>query len=193
MSRKVADLQEFWRGQKRIILLDQNLLACSEKMELLEQLVDSHAQVEFNGGMDVRLLDEEILSALEKIKVKDYHFAWDDPRENLEEQFRLFRDAGLTAAGQCKVYVLTNYWSTMKEDLFRIYTLRNLGFMPFVMIYDKQKFVDSKGRWLPEVDLRYSEKQLRDFKICQHMQRWCGRINIIKSCPVPRKILVDGR
>ena len=93
MSRKVADLQEFWRGQKRIILLDQNLLACSEKMELLEQLVDSHAQVEFNGGMDVRLLDEEILSALEKIKVKDYHFAWDDPRENLEEQFRLFRDA----------------------------------------------------------------------------------------------------
>ena len=210
VSRKVADLQEFWRGQKRIILLDQNLLACSEKMELLEQLVDSHAQVEFNGGMDVRLLDEEILSALEKIKVKDYHFAWDDPRENLEEQFRLFRDAGLTAAGQCKVYVLTNYWSTMKEDLFRIYTLRNLGFMPFVMIYDKQKFVDSKGRWLPDVDLRYSEKQLRDFKICQHMQRWCGRINIIKSCPdfekyepyrrwmekgcpVPRKILVDGR
>ena len=133
--------------------------------------------------MDVRLLDEEILSALEKIKVKDYHFAWDDPRENLEEQFRLFRDAGLTAAGQCKVYVLTNYWSTMKEDLFRIYTLRNLGFMPFVMIYDKHKFVDSKGRWLPDVDLRYSEKQLRDFKICQHMQRWCGRINIIKSCP----------
>ncbi len=81
------------------------------------------------------------------------------------------------------MYVLTNYWSTMKEDLFRIYTLRNLGFMPFVMIYDKQKFVDSKGRWLPDVDLRYSEKQLRDFKICQHMQRWCGRINIIKSCP----------
>lgn len=113
VSRKVADLKEFWRGQKRIVLWDQNLLACNERMELLEQLAGSHAQVEFNGGMDVRFLNEEVLFALGKIKVKDYHFAWDDPWENLQEQFRLFRDAGLTAAGQCSVYVLTNYWSTM--------------------------------------------------------------------------------
>ena len=121
MSRKVADLQEFWRGQKRIILLDQNLLACSEKMELLEQLVDSHAQVEFNGGMDVRLLDEEILSALEKIKVKDYHFAWDDPRENLEEQFRLFRDAGLT--GGLNFDAKNRRPSNTYEDMFKAYIL----------------------------------------------------------------------
>lgn len=28
ISRKVADLSEFWRGQKNIVLCDPNILAC---------------------------------------------------------------------------------------------------------------------------------------------------------------------
>ena len=81
------------------------------------------------------------------------------------------------------MYVLTNYWSSIEEDLFRIATLRELGFFPFVMIYDKQRFVDSRGRWLPHVAEQFAEKELRHFKICQHMQRWCGQIQIFNSCP----------
>lgn len=183
VSRKVADLSEFWHGQGNIILLDQNILACREKMELLRQLADSRALVEFNGGMDIRFLNETIIGALRNIRVKNYHFAWDDPREQLQEKFRLFRDSGLRVSGHCRVYVLTNYWSSMEENLFRIYTLLELGFMPFVMIYDKQKFVDGRGRWLPGVAERFSEQQLRDFKTCQHMQRWCGRGWIVNQCP----------
>ena len=38
-SRKVADLKEFWNGQKNIVLLDQNILACKDHMELLDQLI----------------------------------------------------------------------------------------------------------------------------------------------------------
>ena len=37
-ARKVADLSEWWRGQKNIKLLDPNLLACREHMDLLGQL-----------------------------------------------------------------------------------------------------------------------------------------------------------
>ena len=51
ISRKAADLAEFWHGQRKILLLDQNLLACKERMELLGQLAASGAEVEFNGGM----------------------------------------------------------------------------------------------------------------------------------------------
>lgn len=46
-SRKVADLSEWWRGQKEIKLLDPNLLACPEHMDLLGQLSDSGAWVDF--------------------------------------------------------------------------------------------------------------------------------------------------
>lgn len=183
VSKKVADLSEFWNGQKKIMLLDQNILACKDHLELLEQLSVSGAEVEFNGGLDIRFLNEEMISCFRKIRVRNYHFAWDDPREALEDKLRLFQKSGLKAHGQCGVYVLTNYWSSMEENLYRIQTLLNLGFVPFVMIYDKQKFVDAHGRWLPDVAERYSEQQMRDFKICQHMQRWCGRVNIIRRCP----------
>ena len=55
-SKKVSDLTEFWNGQKNICLLDQNILAClDERIDLLHQLSDSGATVEFNGGMDVRI------------------------------------------------------------------------------------------------------------------------------------------
>lgn len=183
VSRKAADLSEFWSGQGNIILLDQNILACKERMELLCQLADSGALVEFNGGMDIRFLNEPVIEALKKIRVKNYHFAWDDPREKLQEKFRVFQGSGLKVSDHCRVYVLTNYWSSTEEDLFRIHILLELGFLPFVMVYDKQKFVDNRGRWLPGVAERFNEQQLQHFKTCQHMQRWCGRGWIIKSCP----------
>ena len=40
-SVKVADLDEFWCGQKNIKLLDPNLLACKDRMDLIEQLIES--------------------------------------------------------------------------------------------------------------------------------------------------------
>ena len=42
-SVKVADLSEWWRGQKNIVLMDPNTLACPEHLELLGQLADSGA------------------------------------------------------------------------------------------------------------------------------------------------------
>jgi len=180
---KVADLSEFWTGQKKIVLLDQNILACKDRMDLLYQLEESKAEVEFNGGMDARFMNEAIIEELRKIKVKDYHFAWDDPREDLEHKFRLIKESGLKNPNQVGVYVLTNFWSSLEEDLHRIYTLRSMGYMPFVMIYDKQKYVDARGRWLPDVASKYSVEQLIHFKTVQHMQRWCGNRKLIKVSP----------
>lgn len=36
------------------------------------------------------------------------------------------------------VYVLVNFNTTIEQDLERIYTLRDLGYWPYVMIYNKQ-------------------------------------------------------
>ena len=183
ISQKVADLSEFWQGQKDIVLLDQNILACKDRLELLQQLIDSGATVEFNGGMDARYMTPEIIEMVRKIKVKDYHFAWDDPREDLLQRFTDIKNSAIKNPNQIGVYVLTNYWSSITADLYRVYCLRNMGFMPFIMIYNKQKFVDSRGRWLPGVYLKYATSQLQHFKTCQHMQRWAGNRKIIKSCP----------
>jgi len=178
---KVADLKEFWKGQKVVSLLDQNLLACKDKYELLKQMADSKVSFLFDGGLDVRFMTKELTKALKQVKVKEYHFAWDDPKEDLESKFKLFRDEKVANTGQVGVYVLVNYWSTIEEDLHRIYVLRSMGYMPYVMIYDKQKYVDSRGKWLKGIDV--DEETLRHFKTCQHMQRWANNRALIKSVP----------
>lgn len=80
-SRKVANLSEFWKGQKYINLCDPNILACPEHPDLLDELADSKAYVDFNQGLDARLLTVDICERLEKIKVKKIRFAWDMEKE----------------------------------------------------------------------------------------------------------------
>lgn len=181
ISMKVADLSEFWNGQKEIKLLDQNILACKDRLDLLDQLQDSGAWVEFNGGMDIRFVNSEIAERLSKLKVKIHHFAWDNPKERLEKQFDFVRPFLPQADQNIKVYVLVNYWSTIPEDLHRIYFLRDHGYQPYVMIYDKQKFVNSRGRWLPGVMDRTTLEQRVHFKYCQHLQRWCNSLQIFRT------------
>ena len=184
VSRKVADLSEFWRGQEKIVLLDQNLLACKDRMELLTQLSRSNAKVEFNGGLDIRYLNIKVAFALRRVKFSTMlHLAWDDPKEDLYDKFVMFKEKKIHPLCHTSVYVLVNFWSSFEDDMRRIKALSGLGYVPFVMIYDKQKFVDDRGRWLPGVAEKYSEEDLRHFKRCQHLQRWCNNRYVFKSTP----------
>lgn len=69
-SRKVADLREFWNGQKNIVLCDPNILACQDHMELLEQLKESKARVDFNQGLDIRLVNSENIKLIKEVNLK---------------------------------------------------------------------------------------------------------------------------
>lgn len=89
-SVKVADLSEFWQGQKYIKLLDPNLLACKGKFALLDQLVKSKAYVDFTQGLDIRLMDEMTAKYINAIKIKQIHFAWDNPNDDLRKYFEAY-------------------------------------------------------------------------------------------------------
>ena len=140
-SVKVADLDEFWRGQKNIVLCDPNILACKDRMELLQQLIESQAYIDINQGLDARMLDEDVCSMLECIKMRDIHFAWDrwQDKDMILQKLELFMRTGIVTRHGHKgiVYTLVNFDTTIDQDLERIYTLRDMGYMPYVMIYDK--------------------------------------------------------
>lgn len=167
-SYKVADLGEFWRGQKHIELLDPNLLACKDRMELLDQLIDSRAIVNFNQGLDIRLTNEEIVHKLGEMRVKRIHFAWDNPKDDLTHYFKQFSEAYKRKSSSTKaVYVLTNFNSTMDENLYRIYTLRDLGYDPYVMVYDKPhapKEIKQLQRWVNNKFIFRSCEKFEDYK-----------------------------
>ena len=161
-SQKVADLSEFWSGQKIIKLLDPNLLACPDHLDLLEQLADSGAWVDFTQGLDVRLVTQENVDVINRCRTKMLHFAWDNPKDDLAGTFAKVGELlRIKDRRRREVYVLTNYGSTLDEDLYRIYTLRGLGFDPYVMIYDKPN----------------ATKEIRD------LQRWCNNRIIFGAEP----------
>ena len=142
-SRKVADLSEFWRGQKNIVLLDPNITACREWQGLFQQLIDSKAWVDFSQGLDIRVMTDDKVEMLKHMKIKQVHFAWDNysDRDKIIPQFRAFKEITGWDKRKMGVYVLTNYNSTHEEDLERIYTLRDMGYWPYVMVYDKNKLL----------------------------------------------------
>lgn len=146
-STKVADLKEFWNGQKEIILSDPNILACKDHMELLEQLATSGAAVEFNQGLDIKLITEANLEVIKRINLKSVHFAFDNYSEKdlIEPKLKRFQQETGFARDKVSCYVLTNFETRtagirtdIEHALYRMYFLKQLNFQPYVMIYDKE-------------------------------------------------------
>lgn len=155
-SYKVADLSEFWNGQKNLVLCDPNILAYPGHIDLLQQLIDSKAKVNFNQGLDIRLVTDKNIEYLKKIKLQSIHFAFDrwQDKDVIEPKLRQFAEkTGFNKSkGQVMVYILCNFDTTLEQDLYRIQLCRELKFSPYPMIYDKE-----------HCD-----------KIYKHLQRWCN-------------------
>nr|DAG65627.1 MAG TPA: Putative apramycin biosynthetic oxidoreductase 4 SAM, FeS-cluster containing enzyme [Caudoviricetes sp.] len=140
-SVKVADLSEFWNGQKNIVLLDPNMFACRDWKDLSQQLINSGAWIDFSQGCDIRIMTEEKAEYIKKMKIKRVHFAWDryEDKNMIIPKFKAFKEITGWDKRKLIVYVLTNFNTTHEQDLERIYTLRDLGYWPDVRIYEKHK------------------------------------------------------
>lgn len=159
-SVKVADVSDFWNGQKEIRILDPNITACREKRDLMRQYKETGAILDFTQGLDIRLLNDDDIADINEMRLRTLHFAWDNPKEDLEQKFRNFAKGFRRKSNIGMVYCLTNFNSTMEENLYRIYTLRDMGYDPYVMIYDKP----------------HAPKKIK------MLQRWCNNKIIFKSC-----------
>ena len=160
---KVADVSDFWNGQKHIEVLDPNITACKDKHDLFIQYADTKATVCFNQGIDIRMITDQDIEDLNRIKLQKVHFAWDNPKDDLERKFRNYSEkAKWKYKGSFgMVYILTNFNSTMEENLYRIETVASMGFDPYVMVYDKP----------------HAPKEIRN------LQRWCNNKIIFKTVP----------
>ena len=167
-SRKVADLSEFWRGQREIKLMDANLLACPDHEKLLLQLAKSRALVDFSQGLDIRLITRDNVALLNQVRTKAVHFAWDNPDEDLTRYFRQFLEwTSIKNPRLRRVYLLTNYGSTHEQDLYRVETLRQMGFDPYVMIYERPTappITRHLQRWVNNKRLFYAVPSFSDYE-----------------------------
>jgi len=151
-SVQVAELPEFWRGQKVIKLMDANLLACENAAAILASLIQSGAEFDFTQGLDARYVDEETARLLCGVRIKMVHFAFDLMRNEADiiRGLALFRKHFRKSDRQCKVYILTNYNTTSAEDWYRVQRVTELGYSPDVRIYRKgthNPFLTDLSRW----------------------------------------------
>ena len=100
---------------------------------------------------------------IRQLRVDTVHFAWDryEDKDIIVPKFKAFKDITGWRSRKTSVYVLTNFNTTFEQDLERIYTLRDLDYDPYVMIYDKEH---TKG----------TDK-------CRRLQRWCNNRKIFKT------------
>lgn len=123
---------------------DPNILACKDAPALLKQLADSGATIDFNQGLDARLITKETADLLARMKLKTPHFAMDSMEsiEAVKRGLRYYVDACKRIKGKwnwrnAKVFCLTNFNTTHQQDMQRIEAIQECECWPYVMIYNK--------------------------------------------------------
>lgn len=165
-SVKVADVSDFWNGQKEIRILDPNITACKDKRDLMRQYRETGAMLDFTQGLDIRCLNGDDIEDINHMRLRTLHFAWDHPSMDLAPRFAEFAHHFRRKSNIGMVYCLTNFEdipveSHVERALYRIYSLRDMGYDPYLMIYNKPS--------APQI--------IRD------MQRWCNNKIIFKTTP----------
>jgi len=159
--RPHQDIEDFAR-HRDVVLMDNNVLACDHGIKQLEKIARLGLRVDFNQGLDARLIDDSIARRLSKIKwLHPLRLACDHSRqiENVRKAIELLRWHNVTPA-QYFCYVLVK---DVEDAVERVKFLKGMYVIPFA-----QPYRDREGT--------EPTKEQKDFA------RWCDRRELIKSC-----------
>lgn len=152
---------------KYILLMDNNFFACKEWRSNIALLRSYNQPIDFNQGIDLRILTEEMAQELGKTKIKVIHCAWDnyEDKETVLKGINLLSKYVKPRKITCYVLVGFKQRQIIEEDIERVMTLSQLGVNPFAMGY--MNFDDKNYKKSDEVK-----------KFC----RWVNMKSVFKSC-----------
>ena len=132
---------------KYIKVMDNNFFGNPEWRTAVDTLLEWNQPVDMQG-FDIRIFDDEQGEALTRLKhYKAFKFAWDNPRDNLDDKIEKLLEYIKPSKLMC--YVLIGYWSTPEEDLYRVMHLWDeYKIHAFSMPYDKfDNYQKDFSRW----------------------------------------------
>lgn len=134
--RPVGDLLDLWDGKTRkIVVMDNNILALPCQFhKVCQQAIEHKIKVDFNQGLDHRLLTKDFAELLAKTPHEEYRFAFDHPsyQPAVDKAIKLLKKFGINRS---RWYVLVGYNTTPKEDINRLNYLRTMKQRAFVQRY----------------------------------------------------------
>jgi len=152
-------IAELWtqRTSDFLVLLDNDFFGNPEWRDRIEEIKELDLKVNFNQGLNIRIISERQAQALASVKFRNLRntgkkvtFAWDQINDEkvIKRGFQRVVDAGIKP-GEMQFYVLVGYDTTPEEDMHRVMMLRDWGCEPFVMPYNKTDPYQKRfARWV---------------------------------------------
>lgn len=157
--RHVADLRDFWSGQKVVRVLDDNIMADEDVFcDACRQLSAAGVRVMWEA-LDIRLVNDRTARALASVRAERLiHFSWDGHSQDayIGRGIELLERHGIKP-WRLMFYVLIGFNTKPDYDAYRVETVHHYGANPFVMPFDK---TDPYQR---------------------HFARWCNNKAVFKS------------
>ena len=136
--RGVGDLYDIWDGESKLVtFLDNNILAIPDHFKIIcEQAQENNLMIDFNQGLDIRLLTDDIAKTISKTKLKELRFALDYPEmiPICKNKIKTLRDHIPKATPF--FYVLIGFNTTIEQDFERLYFLKSMNCRAFVMQHE---------------------------------------------------------
>lgn len=144
-----STLDQFVR-HKEVMLLDNNFLASPLWKSKLKEMIARKLKVDFNQGLDIRLMTAEKAELLTQLNPPYLRFAWDSMElmPQIKNGIRLLIDAGFPInRNRIGFYVLTGHETSYKEDLYRLDYLHRLDINTHVQPFVKNRQNNRLSRW----------------------------------------------
>jgi hypothetical protein len=146
--KNYRDIEEILQGRKKVILMDNNILASDYGLSQIEKIIKLGCRVDFNQGLDSRLVTDEVAFMLSKVKwIRHIRFACDtmsavDPLKNAIQKLNKYGVKNY----KIFVYLLVK---DIEDACKRSQILKELSVKPFA-----QPYRDFENNQDPREDLK---------------------------------------
>jgi radical SAM superfamily enzyme YgiQ (UPF0313 family) len=146
----VGDIYDIWdEKSKNIVLMDNNILAVPEHFKMIcKQVRKNYLRVDFNQGLDIRLLTEDFAEELKKTKMRQIRFSFDSPKLKpiIKNKISILKKMKIRADW----YVLVGFDSDIEEEIDRVRFLVDNNQRAYIMRHEnclKDKRYIALSRW----------------------------------------------
>ena len=145
----VGDIYDIWDGKSsEMFIMDNNILAMPEHFKVIcGQLREENLRVDFNQGLDHRLLNEELWHELTTLKhIREIRFAFDDMayKKTVVRALELMKSDGLKD-WQTRWYVYVGEKDTFETVYERLMILQSYKQHAYLM---RDKKVHDNPQWI---------------------------------------------
>lgn len=148
-------------GRDKVVLMDNNVLAIDYGLQQIEKIAKLGIHVDFNQGLDARLVTEEVAQLLAKTKwIKRIRLACDTPAQIAECDKAIDRIDKYGYKGEYLIYCIL--LDDINECYERVIHWRNRGsrFLPFCQPYRDLTKPNVIPKWQQDMAAWANKKQL---------------------------------